>query len=35
MVVTRNYAQVEEELMIADPPQGMPNTRGERVKIVT
>jgi hypothetical protein len=34
MVVTLNSAQVEEEPIIADPPQGMPNTRGKRVKTV-
>ena len=34
MAVTRNFAQVEEEPIIADPPQGMPNTRGKRIKTV-
>ena len=34
MVVTRNSAQVEEEPIIVDPPRGMPNTRGERVKTI-
>ena len=34
MVFTRNSAQFEEEPIIADPPQGMPNTRGKRIKIV-
>ena len=32
MVVTRNSGQVEEPI-IADP-QGMPSTRGKRIKIV-
>ena len=35
MVVTQNSTQVEEEPIIANPPQGMPNTRGERVKTIT
>ena len=34
MVVTQNSAQVEKEPIIAAPPQGMPNTRGKRRKIV-